>query len=103
MTSQYEGLPNTLAEALAHGVPAVSFDCDTGPRDTIRDGIDGRLVAPGDRKALALTLAELMGNKCLRKHLAQRSIDTRDRLALDRIATAWEMEFDRLGAQRRLS
>ncbi len=96
MTSQYEGFPNTLAEALAHGVPAVSFDCDTGPRDIIRDGIDGRLVEPGDRKVLALTLAELMGNKNMRKHLAQRSIDVRDRLSLDRIATAWETEFDRL-------
>src|SRR3546814_3816013 len=39
-------LSNTLLESLASGLAAVCFDCDTGPREVVRDGVDGVLVRP---------------------------------------------------------
>ena len=93
MTSQYEGFPNTLAEALAHGLPAVSFDCDTGPRDIIRNELDGLLVAPGDIGALRLALDRVMGDNVLRLRFAKRSVEARERFSIERVAGLWEAIF----------
>ena len=53
MSSNYEGMPNALAEAMAIGLPSISTDCRTGPRDLIDDGKNGYLVECGDSAMLA--------------------------------------------------
>lgn len=93
MTSRYEGFPNSLAEAMAHGLPAVSFDCDTGPRDIIRHEVDGFLVPPGDTVALASALERLMGDEYLRNLFAGRAVEARERFSMERIAGMWEELF----------
>ncbi len=100
MSSRFEGFPNTLAEAMAHGVAAVSFDCDTGPRDIIRHEVDGLLVPPGDVDALAQALARLMGDDGLRQKFAARAIEVRERYAMERVAGMWEKLFEELRALR---
>ena len=102
MSSRFEGFPNTLAEALAHGLPAVSFDCDTGPRDIIRHGIDGLLVPPDDAGALGVALSGVMADDALRARLAQRAVDARERFSIERVAAMWEQLFSEpLGTARR--
>ncbi len=93
MSSRYEGFPNTLIEALAYGVPVVSFDCETGPRDIVRDGIDGFLVPPGDVTSLARALDKLMGNSDERARCARRAVEVNERFSIDRIASMWEKLF----------
>jgi glycosyltransferase involved in cell wall biosynthesis len=93
MSSRFEGFPNTLAEALAHGLPAVSFDCDTGPRDIIRHGVDGLLVPRDDAKALGQALSVVMGDDAMRARMAARAIDARERFSIERVAGMWESLF----------
>lgn len=94
LSSRMEGLSNTLLEAMAAGLAAVAVDCDTGPREIIRDGIDGVLVnPPDDEDALAAHLSDLMAHPEKRVALARRAVDVRDRFSMPRIMTLWGKLF----------
>ena len=100
MTSKYEGFGNTLIEALSYGVPVLSFDCDTGPREIIRDGIDGYLVPPDDVGLLAEKLGEMMGDADHRSQLSERAREARYRFSLDAISSQWEALFSECNRNR---
>jgi glycosyltransferase involved in cell wall biosynthesis len=91
MSSRFEGFPNTLTEAMAHGCAAVSYDCDTGPRDLIRHEVDGLLVAPvGDVPALTEALDRLMGDEGERTRMASRALEVRERYSMEKIIAMWD-------------
>ncbi|MCL6632366.1 MAG: glycosyltransferase [Alicyclobacillus herbarius] len=48
LTSDFEGLPMVIGESLARGLPVISSDCPTGPKDLITDGENGLLFRQGD-------------------------------------------------------
>jgi glycosyltransferase involved in cell wall biosynthesis len=101
MPSRFEGFPMTLVEAMAHGKPSVSFDCDTGPRDIIRHGVDGILVPSGDTERLGIELQRLMDNTDERSRLGTHAREIHTRFSIDRVAGMWESLFDdALGSSR---
>jgi GalNAc-alpha-(1->4)-GalNAc-alpha-(1->3)-diNAcBac-PP-undecaprenol alpha-1,4-N-acetyl-D-galactosaminyltransferase len=97
LSSRYEGLPCALCEAMACGTPAVSFDCESGPADVIRDGIDGLLVPPRDVKALSETLDRLMTDDSERERLGSRAAEIQERFGMRRVLERWDELFGSLG------
>ncbi len=61
-SSDHEGCPNALMEAMAAGLPCISTDCPTGPSDLITSGKDGLLVPVGDAEAMSLAMEFLIKN-----------------------------------------
>jgi len=91
MSSRFEGFPNTLVEAMAHGVPAVSFDCETGPAEILRDGVDGYLVPPEQgADGLVRAMAVLMEDDETRRSMGNAAVAVRERFSPERVMAAWD-------------
>lgn len=69
MSSHYEGFPMVMVEAMACGLPVISFDCKCGPKDIISDGVNGLLVKDGNIAGLANAMMRLMENEEERKNM----------------------------------
>jgi len=88
-TSRYEGFPNVLAEAMAHGLPAIAFDCLTGPADMIEHGVNGYLTEVGDIIGAAELSLTLLTDHDLRAQFAARAMNISDKYSIDVIGERW--------------
>lgn len=97
LSSRFEGLPLVLIEAAACGLPAVAFDCPTGPSEIIEHKKSGLLVANGDVKAFAEALQVLISNEALRLQYSQHSCQyVTKKFAVNTIIDQWEVLFKNL-------
>jgi glycosyltransferase involved in cell wall biosynthesis len=97
LTSEREGLPLVLLEAKACGIPLVSFDVVTGPREIIRDGRDGFLIAPFDVDEYSRRLMRLMDDLQLRISMSAHSHETLEQFSADSIYAQWRALIEESG------
>lgn len=90
MTSHSEGLPMVLLEAAACGLPCISFDIPTGPKEIIQDGKTGFLIPPFQTDRMAEKIELLMQDASLRRTLSQNTEQVCRKFDSDSIFQKWE-------------
>ena len=91
LSSDYEGMPNALMEAMASGLPCVSTDCGGGgARFLVRDGENGLLVPVGDENAMAEAMRKILSEEAFAATLGSNARNLQETLAPEKIYGAWE-------------
>lgn len=93
MTSKMEGLPMVLLEAKSYGLPIVSFDIMTGPKDIISNGKNGYLVPFDDLEQMTKKILQLMDDAKLRTEFSCHSQDDIEKFDIVQIGEKWERLF----------
>lgn len=96
MTSRYEGLPMTLLEGQACGLPLVAYSCKCGPKDIIEEGKNGFLIEPGDISGFAEKLLLLISQTDLRLQMGGESLSRSLNFSEEKIMGDWMRLFTKL-------
>jgi glycosyltransferase involved in cell wall biosynthesis len=103
LSSRFEGLPMVMIEAMTHALPVVAFDCPTGPKDVLTDGVDGLLVPPRDVDALAAALNRVIADRDLRLRMGRAALRTSQAYGPEQVMPLWEDLFSELAAGERVT
>lgn len=89
LSSKNEALPMVLLEALACGIPIISTNCKTGPKEILDNGRYGFLVNVMDPDDLAEKMIFLAKNKDILKEFSQKSLNRAEFFGIDKFLTEW--------------
>jgi glycosyltransferase involved in cell wall biosynthesis len=90
LSSRFESFGNVITEAMASALPVVAFDCPWGPREILRDQVEGVLVPRGDVAALAAALDRLLADPARRAALGAAARQGARRFDRARVMAAWQ-------------
>ncbi len=91
LSSDYEGMPNALMEAMAMGIPSISTDCPCGGPDfLIQDGVNGLLVPVGDEEQTAEAIEKILADRAYADSLGTEATKITELLNPTEIHKKWE-------------
>lgn len=93
LTSRFEGFALVLTEALACGLPVISFDTKYGPKDIIHDSVDGFIIEGANEEMFKEKLVELIHNIDLRENFSIEAYKLIDDFDVNRISKKWMNEY----------
>ncbi len=89
MTSLYEALPMVLLEAQVCGCVCIAYDCDTGPRDIIKNGKDGYIIPVGQRQEFVDKIQYLISHPAIIAEMGAQARRSSEKYAPARIMPQW--------------
>lgn len=100
LTSNTEGMPNSIMEAMALGIPVISTDCPCGgPATLIRDGENGLLIPVGDAYALADAMRKILSNPELEHKLGENAYKITEELHPDKVDNQWKKYLEQVATK----
>ena len=97
LSSDFEGIPNALLEAMACGIPCISTDCSPGgARVIIKDGTNGIIVPRGDVDALSRAMERLICESDLSKKFSENAVGVIEEFSKEKIFSMWEAYINQL-------
>lgn len=91
LSSNYEGMPNALMEAMAVGIPCISTNCPIGgPKELIADGINGLLVPVGDVSLLSFAMSKIADDNDFALKIKKHNQNMTKEYSLDEVCVKWE-------------
>jgi GalNAc-alpha-(1->4)-GalNAc-alpha-(1->3)-diNAcBac-PP-undecaprenol alpha-1,4-N-acetyl-D-galactosaminyltransferase len=95
-TSNSEGFPNALLEAMSFGLPCISTDCPSGPSEIIKDNENGYLIEVNNREQLGDKLSILMNNPEICNQFSQNAITSTQKFSMVEVKKLWEVQIKKL-------
>ena len=101
LASKHEGFGLVLVEAQATGLPVISFDCKTGPKEIINNNKDGVLVETENVTQLSEEIIKMIESREKRVEMSQNAVVNAERFSIQKIGQEWKILFEKALEERK--